>query len=490
MNLMEIMSRLDLLNKKTDLGAPAPQSDNQEDTPQKHTDAKKAVHPWRRVIVVFVLGVFVLVGIVGYKAYSVGNNISSPEEELTFFEQIATLIRPPDKPLNGEDEGRINILLLGFGGSGHEGAYLTDTMMVASVNPITNEVAMLSIPRDLFVDIPGIGYRKINSAFALGQSDENPEGAEELTQATVQNVLGIPIHYYAWIDFSGFEEIIDDIGGIDVPVENAFVDYSYPTNDYGYQTIRFEEGMQSMDGETALQFVRSRKGTNGEGSDFARSKRQQLVLLAVKDKLTGFGTLANPSKVSAVLDDLSGHMKTNFQIWEILKLAGMFENINSNTLYTRVLDNSPNGLLVSGYTQDGAYILRPKLGWEDFSAIQYLAENIFDIEAINAEEATIAVFNGTKEEGLAKNTADSLESQNYSVTQIGTASAYVQTTIYDLSLGSTPLTLKAIEEEFDAHVRTSVPESVLELIEDDQVDIIIILGDDFLPTDITGGPVA
>lgn len=483
------MSPLDLLKKKTDLGASDAQSHIKEEEPQQIPKANKKSHPWRRVIVVFVLALLVFAGGFGYKVYTVGTAISQPDQELSFFEQIQSLIRPPDRPLKGEDQGRINILLLGFGGSGHQGAYLTDTIIVASLNPKTSEVAMLSVPRDLFVDIPGYGYRKINNAFAFGHVTDHPNGGEELAQATIQNVLGIPIHYYAWIDFSGFEEIVDDIGGVDVNVQNSFVDYSYPTSNYGYQTIRFEEGMQEMDGETALEFVRSRKGTNGEGSDFARSKRQQQVLLAVKEKLTGFGTLANPSKVSAVLDDLGGHIKTNLQIWEILKLANTFQNVTSDTLYTRVLDNSPNGLLVSGHTQDGAYILRPKLGWEDFSGIQYLAENIFSIEALEQENASIAIFNGTTETGLARETADSLEAHNYTVTQIGAASTHIKTIVYDLSAGTTPLTRKAVEEEFGANIQTIVPDSVRELITTEQPDFIIILGEDFLPQDITGGPV-
>src|SRR5690606_10225583 len=140
----------------------------------------------------------------------------------------------------------------------------------------------------------------------------------------------------------------------------------------------------------------------------ARSKRQQKVILAVKEKLSSLGTLANPSKINAVIDDVASHMKTNFQLWELLKLAKMYDGVDQTHIATKVLDTTEEGLLVSDRTQDGAYILRPKLGWDDFSEIQFTAQNIFNVTAVAKENAKIAVFNGTTQEGLARTTADEL----------------------------------------------------------------------------------
>jgi len=481
------MDSRNLLEKKTPSDTPELKQHNEEHRQEK---APHKAHPWRRVIIVLILAVFGFAGIIGYKAYSVGSNILAQDSNTTLFEQIKTLISAPDKALKGEDDGRVNILLLGFGGEGHQGAYLTDTMIVASLKLETKEVAMISVPRDLFVDIPGYGYRKINNAFAFGQSEEVDNGGESLAQATVQSVLGIPIHYYAWVDFTGFEKILDDVGGITVTVDQSFVDYSYPTLDYGYQTVRFTEGEQTMDGDMALKYVRSRHGTNGEGSDFARSKRQQKVILAVKEKLSALGTLTNPSKINAVLNDVATHMKTNLQLWEIAKIAKAYDDISQEQIATKVLDNGTDGLLVSDHTQDGAYILRPKAGWEDFSEIQYTAQNIFEVTALAREEATIAIFNGTGEEGLATTTANDLESLDYTVEKIGNASAQVSTIIYDLSQGAKPKSVAALQEKIGGTVQTTPPTSISSLIETEKpVDIVIVLGSDFLKEEAQGGPV-
>lgn len=481
------MDSRNLLEKKTPSDTPELTQHNEEHRQDK---APHKTHPWRRVIIVLILAVFCFAGIIGYKAYSVGSTILVQDEGTTLFDQIKTLISAPDKSLKGEDDGRVNILLLGFGGKGHQGAYLTDTMIVASLKPATKEVAMISVPRDLFVDIPGYGYRKINNAFAFGETEGVDGGGESLAQATVQSVLGIPIHYYAWVDFTGFEKILDDVDGITVNVDQSFVDYSYPTLDYGYQTVKFTEGNQTMDGETALKYVRSRHGTNGEGSDFARSKRQQKVILAVKEKFSGLGTLTNPSKINAVLNDLATHMKTNLQLWEISKIAKLYNDVSQEQIVTKVLDNGSDGLLVSDHTQDGAYILRPKAGWEDFSDIQYTAQNIFEVTALAREEATIAVFNGTGQEGLATSTANDLESLDYTIKKVGNTSAQVSTTIYDLSGGTKPKSVAALQEKIGGTVQTTPPASIEALIATEPpVDIVIVLGSDFLNERAQGGPV-
>lgn len=481
------MNPRDLLQKKKPSDTPEPIQHTEE---EHHQEKPRKAHPWRRMIIVLILAVFAFAGILGYKAYSVGSRIIAQDEGTSFFDQIRSLVSAPDKPLKGEDDGRINILLMGFGGSGHQGAYLTDTMIVASLKPDTKEIAMISVPRDLFTEIPGYGYRKINNAFAFGRAEGVDGGGESLAQATVQSTLGIPIHYYAWVDFTGFEQIIDDIGGVTVHVDQSFVDYSYPTLDYGYQTVRFTEGDQTMDGETALKYVRSRHGTNGEGSDFARAKRQQKVILAVKEKLSGFGTLANPSKVNAVLNDLSTHMKTNMQLWELMKVAKLYDGVSQDQIANKVLDNGSDGLLVADHTQDGAYILRPKAGWDDFSVIQYTTQNIFEITAIARENAKIAVYNGTGQEGLARSTANDLESLDYTVEQVGNATTQVTTTIYDLSLGTKPKSIAALQEKIGGVVKTTLPTTLQSLYDpEDPVDVIIILGSDFEEQNTQGGPV-
>ncbi|MFH0927967.1 MAG: LCP family protein, partial [bacterium] len=180
-----------------------------------------------------------------------------------------------------DNTGRTNILLLGVGGYGHEGPQLSDTILLVSLDREDKKVGIISIPRDLSVEIPGYGERKINSANAYGEEKGQGEGPK-LAAQVAESVFGMPVHYYVRVDFNAFQSIIDQIGGVDINVDRAFTDSQYPTNDYGVETISFNAGWQHMDGQTALKYSRSRHGTGGEGSDFARSARQQKILNAVK----------------------------------------------------------------------------------------------------------------------------------------------------------------------------------------------------------------
>lgn len=279
------------------------------------------------------------------------------EEKINFLGQIGQLVGSSDKKIKGEEEGRINILLLGMGGEGHDGAYLTDTIILASIKP-GEKISMLSIPRDLVVPIPDYGWRKINNANAFKEFRE-PGSGGEFTSQIISQTFGVPINYYVRIDFDGFKKIIDDLGGIGIYVEKSFTDYSYPTFDFKYQTVSFEKGWQIMDGETALKFVRSRHGTNGESSDFARSKRQQKVLLALKEKILSLGTLINPQKIYKIISNYKENVKTNFEIWEAIRLAKLVKDAKSQEIIHKVLDDSPDSPLYATNI-GGAYVLEPR----------------------------------------------------------------------------------------------------------------------------------
>jgi len=151
---------------------------------------------------------------------------------------------------------------------------------------------------------------------------KNPTNGGSLTkEVSFTKTFDIPIHYYIRIDFSGFEKIIDEVGGIKVHVDNSFTDYQFPTDDHKYQVISFEEGLQTMDGSTALNFARSRHGNNGEGSDFARAQRQQKVIQALKDRLLSYNTMLSPLKINGLLKDVSENLRTDLELWELIELA-------------------------------------------------------------------------------------------------------------------------------------------------------------------------
>jgi len=454
---------------------------------------------WSTLILLFIVIVIGL-GFLTKIVLAINSTNSQTGEKIGFFEQIKHLLINPEKEIKGESDDRLNMLLIGIGGAGHPGSYLADTIIVASLKPSTKEVAFISIPRDLYVEIPDYGWRKINNAFAFGHGPDYPGGGEALLKEIVEDVTGLPIHYYARLDFEGFRKAIDDVGGIDIYVENSFTDYEYPDYNYGYQTISFKKGWEHMSGERALQFVRSRHGTSGEGSDFARSKRQQKVLFAVKERIFSINTFINPASIISALDNLGNHNRTDLEAWEILKLSKIVQDTAQDKIITQVLETGANGQLVSDTTLDGAYILRPKVG--NFSEIQYLAKNIFNASIITREKARIEIQNSTAETGLATKTADRLKTMKYNIINVGNAEtedAFEKTTIYDLSNGTKPYTIISLKNTLKASVSsnlpafmtptnpnykalTSPPANVNINANESDIDILIIIGNDMVTT--------
>ncbi|MFA6098122.1 MAG: LCP family protein [Patescibacteria group bacterium] len=419
---------------------------------------KKAPVLWRPVLILFVVIILIGLGFLTKVVLAVNSTNAESGEKVSLFDQIKHLVSNPDTQFKGNTDDRINILLIGNGGPGHPGSYLADTIILASIKPSTGEVATLSIPRDLYVEIPGYGWRKINNALAFGNESDYAGGGEAMLRDIVEKVTGLEIPYYARVDFVGFKKIVDDLEGVDVTIDNSFSDTEYPDYNYGYQFISFKKGTEHMNGERALQFVRSRHGNNGEGSDFARSARQQKVLLAIKNKFFSLNTFLNPNKIVSILNDIGDHNTINMEIWEIVKLGKIVQNTDSNKIISKNLETGAEGLLISSTTQDGAYILTPKSG--DYAEIQSLAKNIFDVNLIQKENARIEIQNGTKEAGLATKTGDKLKGLDYNIVKIGNSSLATQqetTTIYDLSGGTKTNTLLGLKKTLNAKISSSLP---------------------------------
>ncbi len=386
-------------------------------------------------IVVLVTG-----GWLAYRAISVINTKKLDGSRLSFFQQLTHIVTASTQQLQGEADDRINILLLGYGGPGHDGPYLTDTMMVASFQPSTKKLALLSIPRDLVVDVPGYDYRKINSVLSFGRDQKYPGGGEALTVKVVSDLLDLPIQYYARVDFDGFKDIIDRLNGLTVTVDRTFSDSQYPDNNYGYAPIKFVAGQQTMNGDLALKFTRSRHGNNGEGSDFARAARQQKIIVALKDKLLSFGTLANPKKVSDILGSLGSHSQTNMEVWEMLRLAKIAGNLPADRIVNKVLDDSANGFLRAATGLGGAFILVPRDN--SYSDIRFLARYIFLDGTAESELAKILVVNATNFPNLGTNTAHELAALGFVVVKTMSLpqTSAAQTVLVSATPGQHPLT--------------------------------------------------
>lgn len=298
-------------------------------------------------------------------------------------------------------ENRINILLLGIGGGAHEGPNLTDTIIFASIDPKTERVVMVSIPRDLWV--PDM-RAKINSAYAFGEETEKGKGLV-LAKAAVSKILGQPVDYAIRIDFDGFVKAVNLIGGLDINIERTFDDYEYPIsgkeNDIcghspeevsilatsssqldafpcRYKHIHFEKGLTHMDGQTALEFVRSRHALGDEGSDFARSRRQEKILTAFKEKLLSAQTLLNPGKLVNLYTLLEESIDTDIKQGEFDDFIRLAQSMKNAKVQNAVLDygNSQDdrpGLLTNPLDSteyNGQWTLIPRIGNGDFSEIQ------------------------------------------------------------------------------------------------------------------------
>lgn len=347
-------------------------------------------------------------------------------------------------------EGRVNVLLLGIAGGTHDGSSLTDTIVVASYDLKTNQVYLISIPRDLW--LPSL-QSKANAVYQIGLSQKNGLG---LAKTVIGNIVGLPIHYGLRVDFRGFVRAVDTLGGIDITIDKSFDDYNYPIEgkendlcgyeekeidfsedqarqlniepgkrkvfvapdgfiatdsaqeDKGakyfscrYEHINFSKGPAHLNGETALKFVRSRHGTNGEGSDFARSKRQQKILEAIRAKVLSFETLTKPNKISELFKTFGQSVDTDISVRDIPEFYKLSRKIT--TTHSFVLDDSPkaglpegrNSLLINPPRSDygGAYILISQD--DDFIVVQEYVRKILKGE-ITEYDATASARTGNK----------------------------------------------------------------------------------------------
>lgn len=456
---------------------------------------------------------------VGLLAYAVWGAQWLKPGSSSVIGQLGSLVTKQSDPIRGEQKDRVNILLLGIGGEGHDGGTLTDSIMIASIKPSTKQVALLSLPRDLIVKIyddtdPSYWEgRKINVAYELG--------GMETAVKSVETVTGLTMHYYVLVDFSGFRDLIDDVNGVDVTVDHDFVGFYgaqemttpcprsdlYNLEDGAYCAIAFEAGTEHMDGERALIYSRIRKllstspNYSEESSDFARAKRQQNVLQAFKANVLSAGTVLNPTRITNLLSDLDDHMITNLELWEISRLFELVSDVQPADIINQVVDDSPGGLVMATRsTETGASIVVPVAGDYNYSAIQDLAKHIFKVEATQENTAnentnssdtasvddgvSIQVLNGTHTAGLASTVAANLEVAGYTISNIGNAftADYATTTVYPLNDQIDSVVATELADQIGAAVATErQTETLLSLDDgtlDSSADFIIIVGSD------------
>ncbi len=312
-----------------------------------------------RLLFSILLAAFVAGGLYG------GFMFYSTVKDIVAHAQLSSPSKLPAVSVKGNEIGtsgeplpqkmeRVNILLLGTDErKGEHGPWRTDTMIVATIDPASMTAGMLSIPRDLWVIIPGYGEGRINTAHFIGEAKKYPGGGPALAMKTVQYNLGIPIHYYVRINFDGFKRVIDTIGGIDVYVEEEIRDPKFPDEGYGYEPLYISAGQHHFNGEMALKYVRTRHG----GSDFKRIKRQQKVILAVRDKILRFDLLPQLlPKLPRLIRTAGESIQTDLPPEEIIRLAKLAAQIDVEHIKTAAIDSS---MTIPTTTEGGAQILIP-----------------------------------------------------------------------------------------------------------------------------------
>ncbi len=318
---------------------------------------------------------------------------------------------------------RVTVLLLGIDERSQEtGPFRTDTMMVLTLDPATQMAGVLSIPRDLWVPIPGYSDGRINTAHFLGDLYKYDGGGPMLARDTVEYNLGVPIDFHVRLNFQAFVSLVDLIGGVDVYVEKDISDPRYPDYAYGYDPLYISAGWHHFDGEMTLKYVRTRHSS----SDFDRARRQQQVMAAILEKVTNIGLLPDLAKnAPEIYKMLEASVQTDMALDQILALANLATQVDRSTIRFGVIDQT---CTQQWFTPDGAQVEIPLR-----DRVREVRDYVFAADiptpapgqaaAITStpELATISVLNGTARAGLAGTTSDYLKAQGLDVANVGNA---------------------------------------------------------------------
>ena len=395
--------------------------------------------------------------------------------------------------LKGEDSGRVNILLAGNSAddAGHDGADLTDSIMIISIDTNQHTAFLLSVPRDLWVNVPYSGHQKINSAYVVGKANDfhdngYPAGGMGQLEQVINDNLGINIDYYALVNYTALKDAVNAVGGIDFTVKSTDKRGLYDPNiDYATHKplVKLSNGVHHLDGEQALDLARARGDSSRSygfsGSDFDRTKNQRQILTALKTKAVSAGVLSNPAKLSSLADAIGGNVKTDLNLSEVRRLYDISKNIGGSAISSVSL-NDANGknLLANYHAPDGSSALIPAAGVDNFSDIQSFLNRLSSHDPIVQEAAKVVVLNATDKLGLAGIEKSKLVTKNVNVTDIGDAKANeAVSSIIDLNpSNSKPATKKLLMQMFGNNVTTVNPYGSIY-----DADFIVIVGADKIP---------
>ncbi|PLS80668.1 hypothetical protein CYG49_04365 [Candidatus Saccharibacteria bacterium] len=451
---------------------------------EPHQDKKRKLRISRRAvkrtIIVLALVLLVVGGYLGVKFLINSGRV--------FNGNIFSALVNSGKPLKTDEYGRANILLFGTSedDEDHEGADLADSIMIASINPQTKEGFLMSIPRDLWVSYGescSTGYEgKINATYLCGKEGGDEKSGARLLQSVVEKNFGLDVQYYAHVNYTALREAVNAVGGITVNIESddprGILDRNFDWRcNYDCHYVKWPNGPANMNGEQALALARARNAAGGyglSGGNFDREENQQKIILALREKATSAGVLANPVAVSGLLDSLGNNVRTNFEAGEIKTLVDVAQKVDNTKLKRLSLIDEKDPLMTTGNVE-GQSIVRPVAGVYDFSDIQSYLKKQLSGAVMTEEEATVDVFNGSGVPGAAKVRADKLKAEGYTVGVVGNAARgdYGTFKIYDLSGGTKPNTKTKLEKSLGVSAQNgdSLPTNV-----SSTADFVIIIG--------------
>jgi LCP family protein required for cell wall assembly len=381
-------------------------------------------------------------------------------------------------PQPWDGASRVTVLVMGLDYRDWEagdGPPRTDTMILLTIDPLTKTAGILNVPRDLWVNIPGFDYGRINTAYPLGIAYDVPGGGPQQAMDTVESLLGVPIDYYAIINFGAFEKFIDELGGINVTVSS---DISVDPIGKG-NTVYLKPGNYLLNGPTALAYARAR---HTDGGDFDRAVRQQQVILAIRDRIVELGPTQVAGKIPAMYNELAAGIHTNLSLNDAVKLGWLALEIPLDTVQRGAI--APPNAVSFAKSPDGTQdILIPVpdqirlIRDQVFASSNMASPGLTSGDAranMQAEGASIVVANGTYTEGLAQETQAYLQSQGANV--VGTQNSEYNTYTQIIDYTGNPYTDKYLVDL----MKISPYNISLQYDPNSQVDVLVILGDDWV----------
>lgn len=469
-------------------------------------DQKSPQQPWRRSraalgALIYIVFILVASGYAGYRLHNwarlhiLNSSQAFNDEAITATLRRAAELagRTAQQPAQEESAAPevqatptpvpktppINILVMGTDARPDEvGPPLTDTLILLTLDLDTQTAGMLSLPRDLWVPIPGQGVStKINTAYRMGEVNGYPGGGAQLAKDTVGSFIGQEVQYFVRIGFDGFTQVVDLIGGVDVEVSQTIHDVEYPTMDYGFETFHLDAGVHHLDGETALKFVRTRH----TDSDYGRARRQQQLIRAMSDKVLSADMIPTLiANVPQLIGTMRNSIQTDMPIPLALELANYLRDSSLGEIRQLVLDSNYGE---ETYTEQGAWILLP-----DRAKVRAALNTFFSPAPLATAGQTstgsdpswvrVEILNGTGEPGVAARTRDLLVSHGWQVVSIGDADRNDYGNTLIINYGVPQGLVERVSQDLNLRPDLS---SLDGLNISAPIDMRIVVGRDFLP---------